>query len=444
MRENVDDFSGKNVVCFINDLWSSALSEVRLKAPLQECGFNVIQGNDFGKLLIDDLSKADFIVIQRDFPIYLDIFFHILKQIKKYNLPLIYEIDDHLFDLPQDHPDQQLGCYSSRFTPMLLAICNADMVTASTEPLANFLRAFNSNVHVLQNYLIDKYWRLSTAKKERNTQEIVVGYIGGTTHAADLEMIVKAFQSIGQQYGDRVKFKFWGARPPDETLSHPKVDWQPVVASYQEYALTFQSQDIDILVAPLIDNPFSQSKSHLKFLEYSTLGIPGIYSDVTPYRNIVKHGENGFLASSVEEWVDCLQKLISSPDLRYRMSQNALDTVKRNWLLSENAYRWSQLYNNVQSRTLKSQVPLDGVSLTRDDVLYKIFSLQSDQIGKLVKKERLLEEKEQLLETKERLLQEKDWMFHEIINSSSWKMTSPFRWLAHEVRKLKQKIFPQK
>lgn len=435
MQENANNFPGKNVICFTNDSWSSALSEIRLKAPLQACGFNVVQGNDFDKLLVDDLSKADFIVIQRDFPIYLDIFFHILKQIKKYNLPLIYEIDDHLFDLPQDHPDQQMGCYSSRFTPMLLAICTADMVTASTEPLAKFLRAFNSNVKVLQNCLIDKYWRLSPIKKNKNAQEdVVIGYIGGTTHAADLKMIAGALQSIGQQHGRRIKFKFWGAKPPEEILSHPKVDWQPVVASYQEYALAFQSQDIDILIAPLIDNSFSQSKSHLKFLEYSTLGIPGIYSDVTPYRNIVKHGENGFLASSDEEWVECLQNLISSPDLRYRISQNAQDTVKRDWLLSERANRWSNSYNNVRAGPLKSQVDLDAPSITQNDILHKILSLQADQIGKLVEKERILVERE-------RLLAEKEWLLHEIINSSSWRITDPFRRFADEIRKIKQKIF---
>lgn len=436
MQENTNDIPGKNVVCFTNDSWSSALSEIRLKAPLQECGFNVVQGNDFGKLLIDDLSKADFIVIQRDFPIYLDIFFHILKQVKKYNLPLIYEIDDHLFDLPQDHPDQQIGCYSSRFTPMLWAICTADMVTASTEPLAKFLRAFNSNVQVLQNCLIDKYWRLSPIKRNKNAQEdVVIGYVGGTTHAADLKMIVEALQSIGQQYGNRVKFKFWGAKPPEEILSHPRVDWQPVVASYQEYALAFQSQDIDILVAPLINNSFSQSKSNLKFLEYSTLGVPGIYSDVTPYRNIVKHGENGFLASSVEEWVECLQNLISSPDLRYRMSQNAQDTVKRDWLMSERAYRWSESYNNVRAGPLKSRVDSDDSSLTQDGILHKILSLQADQIGKLVEKERILAERERLPAEKDRLLQE-------IYNSSSWRITGPFRWFADKIRKIKQKTIP--
>ena len=421
-----EDLSGKTAVCFTNDLWSSALTELRLKAPLEQSGFHVVQGNDFDKLLVEDLSKADFVVIQRDFPLYIDNFFHVLKQVKLNKLPLVYDIDDNLFELPADHKDQDH--YSGRYVPMLWAIWNADMVTVSTEALAGFLMPFNNKIHVLKNYLVDKYWHFSPVKRDKDERDgVVIGYIGGTTHAADLKMIAEALRLIGQEYGSMVRFKFWGALPPQEILNHPYVDWQPVVSDYQEYATAFQTQDIDILIAPLIDSPFSQSKSHVKFLEYSTLGVPGVYSNVTPYQHVVTHGENGFLAASQDEWIQCLRSLISSPSLRSRLAQNAQEAVKRDWLLSKNAHKWSELYCDLSADGAEGYNDSSKPSEAMDAALRNILSVQAIQIEKLLVQKRGLAEMEQLVQSLSAQLAEKDSQLSAIYNSSAWRMIQPLR-----------------
>jgi glycosyltransferase involved in cell wall biosynthesis len=436
----------KTAVCFTNDLWSSALAEIRLKAPLEESGFQVIQGNEFDKLLVEDLSRADFVVIQRDFPIFIDLFFQVLKHVKRNKLPLIYEIDDNLFELPMDHPDQQKGFYSGRYIPMLWAIAKADLVTASTDSIANFLLPFNKNVHVLKNYLVDKYWHFSPVKKKKDEDgSVAIGYIGGTTHATDLKMVSGSLRVIGEQYGSKVRFKFWGALPPDEISNHPYVEWQPVVADYREYATTFQSQDIDVLIAPLRDTSFARSKSHLKFLEYSTLGVPAIYSSVTPFQQVIRHGENGFLASSQEEWINCLQSLISSTGLRAQMAQEAQKTVKQDWLLSRNAYKWSDHYHDVQSNLADGRRTLDELDYERDDRLHRILSMQSDQVERLLEKERIVAEQDQFFQSAirshENALTEKEQTLQSVLNSTSWKMTRPLRDLSDGLRQIKQRIF---
>ena len=224
-----------------------------------------------------------------------------------------------------------------------------------------------------------------------------------------------------------MRFKFWGALPPQEILNHPRVDWQPVVSDYQEYATTFQTQDIDILIAPLIDSPFSQSKSHVKFLEYSTLGVPGIYSNVTPYQQVVTHGEHGFLAASQDEWVQCLRSLISSPDLRSRLAHNAQETVKRDWLLSKNAYKWSELYCDLFAEGAKGYNDSGKPSEAIEAALRNIFSVQSIQVEKLLVKKRTLAEMEQLVQSLSVQLAEKDSQLSAIYNSSAWRMIQPLR-----------------
>ena len=454
----------KKVVCFSNDIWSSALCEVRLKAPLEAAGFQVIEGNDYQKPLIENLAGVDYVVIQRDFPQYIDLFFHILEETKKYKIPLIYEIDDLLFNLPENHPLEQTGCYSSRLMPMLTAICKADLITASTEPLANFLRSFNSNVQVLSNYLIDNYWNFFPIKEIKKQEDhVVIGYIGGHTHAPDITMIMTALMEIGQQFGQKVSFKFWGLEPPEVLSSHFKVEWQPPVASYQEYAATFGSQDIDIFIAPLEDNLFTQSKSNLKFLEYSTLGVPGVYSKVKPFEEVIKHGENGFLASSDQEWIECLRTLISYPDVRNQIAQKAQQTVRKDFLLSDHAGKWSKTYNKIRIKSSKSKFLNNDILMAQDGLLQKIYSsqiAQSDRLQTQIEEKEILQielekqemlqielEKQEMLQIeleKQEILQieleKKEQILQSVLNSKSWTLTKPLRFIARKIQKTKKEL----
>ena len=59
----------------------------------------------------------------------------------------------------------------------------------------------------------------------------------------------------------------------------------------------------DVAIAPLEDDAFTRGKSDLKYLDYAALGIPGVFSDVRPYRDTVRHRETGLLAANEPERV---------------------------------------------------------------------------------------------------------------------------------------------
>ena len=351
----------KEVLIFTNDTWESALSQVRLRGPLEVAGFSVNPGNDRDQCLVDNLEDVDYVVIQRDFPQYIDQFLFVLKETRERQIPLIYEIDDLLFYLPENHPLQRDGSYSKNYIPMLIAINRADLVTVSTAPLAHFLKPFNPNVRVLPNYLNDDLWEFQPVReKTQNDFPIVIGYIGGSTHQSDISMIANALIRIKNQYEKKVKLKFWGAEPPQELISHSKISWQPIVASYKEYAEIFCHQQIDILIAPLEDNLFNQSKSGLKYLEYSSLGVPGVFSKGKSFESIVEHGKTGFLATSEDEWVSYLEELLESPELRLRIAKNAQESVRNNFLLSDHAQEWAEAYGNIGDVFSKYQQPSEN------------------------------------------------------------------------------------
>ena len=370
----------KEVLIFTNDTWESALSQVRLRGPLEAAGYSVAPGNDREKCLVEDLEDVDFVVIQRDFPQYLNLLLFVLKETRERQIPLIYEIDDLLFCLPENHPLQKNGIYSRNFIPMLIATRLADLVTVSTEPLAHFLRPFNPNVKVLPNYLNDKLWEFSPFEEhQRRDLPVVIGYIGGSTHKPDIAMIVNALIRIKKKFQRKVTFKFWGAEPPQELVSRCTVDWQPIVASYQEYAKVFRNQRIDILVAPLEDNLFNQSKSSLKYLEYSTLGVPGVFSRIKPFKDVVEHGNTGFLASSEDEWVKFLEELITSPELRMKIARNAQESVKKGLLLSDHGQEWAEAYGTIGDVLSKFQEPSLSRYLAQESFIKDLQELNFDK-----------------------------------------------------------------
>ena len=80
------------------------------------------------------------------------------------------------------------------------------------------------------------------------------------------------------------------------------------------------------------------------------MGIPGVYSQIQPYVEIIEPGVNGFMASTVDEWFLRLCQLIEDSDLRDRVGSQALKTVKDHWLLTKKASHWFDLYNQIINR----------------------------------------------------------------------------------------------
>lgn len=71
-----------------------------------------------------------------------------------------------------------------------------------------------------------------------------------------------------------------------------------------------QTQSFDVGVMPLPDNPWTRGKCGCKALQYMALGIPAVCSPVGVNREIVGHGQTGFLPRTPQEWQDVLTTLV--------------------------------------------------------------------------------------------------------------------------------------
>ncbi len=417
ITQQLDEKPDNNILCWSSHKWKSPLCQIRLNAPLSNAGFKVIHANYSETLFQDETSRIDYHLIQRDFPGQISVFLKILEQTRKLSIPLIYEIDDLLFELPADHNLMKTGNYSCNFLPMLLAIKEADLVIVSTQPIADYLKPFNENIIVLPNYLIDEFWGFQPIKN--STQEITpitIGYVGGSTHAKDVENILAPLLRISELYQNKIQFLFWGMEPPIELTKNTKVKVRPIIENYKEFAKEFVKQDIDVLIAPLQDTPFNRAKSNLKFLEYSTLGVPGIFSKVRPYEEIVDHGVNGFLASTPQEWCEYLKILIDTPETRIKLAENAQRTVRTNFMLSQHEDEWSRALESID---IIKRARITDNDERREKILQNILINQNRQYNKLI---------------------ENNHKFEELQNSGLYPLMKPFIPIGRFIRKIKSKF----
>lgn len=322
----------------------SAIVVLRVTGPAEMAGMRVIYGNHGPVVSPEVIYEADLVVIQRDFPRFWKDYQRVIKLASEENKPVIFDLDDLLVKIPLDHSHR--SDYAGETLVMLYAILDADMVTASSHYLQEFLVELNPNSMLIHNYLNDRLWICQEQTAGSQQESFVkIGYMGSQTHQADLEDIKQVLINLNQKYPGKLEFKFWGTPPPREILELPTTEFDPIdLADYSQFASYFSQQECDILIAPLVDSEFNKAKSGIKFLEYSVLGAAGVYSKLPPYEAIIDHGVNGYLANSLEDWEKYLSELVEDRTLRNRMGENAKRSVNEHWLLSKNINQFVQVY----------------------------------------------------------------------------------------------------
>jgi len=351
-KENKLTVKPLSIIAFVSDVWEHVCPTVRVTSPARFAGVNLIKGNHFLgddiKVDLDMISQADIVLIQRDFPSQVEQYNAVVEAAKLQNKIIVYELDDLLLELPEQHPD--FYHYLTARSSILKAIVDADAVIGSTSAICKYLNTYNLNIYQFNNYLDDLIWDFPKPKNA-DREKITIGYMGGHSHSYDIESIIAPLESVLTKFNEKLVLRFWGLAPPEPIDSYGNTEWdQPGLVVYKEFAEYFIEQYCDIFIAPLADNLFNRCKSAIKYLEYSSLGIPGIYSRITPYETVVEHGVNGFLASSEDDWNKYLTLLIKDQELRAQIGNSARNNVQKNWLLSAHADEWVGIFNHIMAK----------------------------------------------------------------------------------------------
>lgn len=214
---------------------------------------------------------------------------------------LVYEIDDLLIydEIPAYNIAKPHYAYDRVGDSVKEIMEMCDLITVSTEFLGEvYQKAFNipkEKFIVVPNYL-PRWWigeamnidrQMNLWRSTRNQPRIA--FCCSTNHfdvqnknngVDDFTHLIPWIKSNIDKY----KFIFVGGFPQQlkEEVQQKKVEFQPP-SDLLNYPRELQLRNIDLLVAPLIDNTFNKCKSNIKFLEFSALGIPMAGQNILTY-----------------------------------------------------------------------------------------------------------------------------------------------------------------
>jgi glycosyltransferase involved in cell wall biosynthesis len=257
---------------------------------------------------------------------------------------VIFDTDDLVFEPAMhahfaflDHwTDRERRAWTERLGEFRMTLRACGRASVSTAPLCEHARRHCDHVEVVFNAVSEQMVALADAALEQhgdNTapfpgREVSIAYLSGSrTHERDFseagEALVWALDTYPQ-----VRCLLVGKLDLDARFDRfesriariPVQPWQ---------ALPELLSRVDVNLAPLErDNPFTECKSSVKYLEAALVAVPTIASARPDFVRVIDHRRNGLLADSPEEWREALRQLIESPELRHELGRRAHDDVR--------------------------------------------------------------------------------------------------------------------
>jgi len=154
-----------------------------------------------------------------------------------------------------------------------------------------------------------------------------VAFLGGFGHkpnAEAVEWFVRDVMPILRRRMPGVKLRVFGSNMPDDLAETLAAEEDVVVEGWVE-DVRAAYDTCRVFIAPL------QSGAGIKGKVIAALahGVPTVMSPVAAEGISVAHGTDAFIASSPEEWVDCIRKVYGSHEAWQRMSKAAHASAER-------------------------------------------------------------------------------------------------------------------
>lgn len=306
-----------------------------------------------------EIEYPDVVVFGRTYPVAFDPI-KIMKDYKAAGKRVVYDMDDDFWQVAKDNPSSLASnANKDQYEGM---IKEADEVITPSPVLANKFKKLDKKkrVSICPNGIDFEEYKL----RDGGNEELVIGYMGASSHWKDLCLITGALEKLAKKY--EFRFDVYGlCSEPLESLIyfHQKYlagQFQPEHNEYFKSSLDFfdglkrlrgrhypfmppelhptvlHRVNFDIGIAPLEDNEFNRGKSNIKFYEYASVGTVCLASDVEPYKQ-----EVGYRCKNTEKgWYDALEKLIVNKKFRKELQQKQYDWVKKNRSLEAIGIDW--------------------------------------------------------------------------------------------------------
>ena len=236
---------------------------------------------------------------------------HQLIAARTLNIPYVVDTDDLVW---VDNPLSPFKLNAEQITVHDKILKLAKKLIVSTKPLQEEIKyRIGKEAVILPNLIQRKHLH---PPRIQNRSPLRVLYAGSSTHVNDL----KTFHGMIKKAATSGKYKFvFVGWVPDELKPYVEFHNWTTTDKYVPYLSTL---DCDIGFIPLANNRFNRSKSHIKLLEFSAIGLPVIASKGEAY----KENPNIPMEFNLLE----LLEMLSDP------------TIRKQW--ADNNYQFAQQY----------------------------------------------------------------------------------------------------
>jgi glycosyltransferase involved in cell wall biosynthesis len=260
----------------------------------------------------------------------------VLARLARSGTAITWDTDDDLTAIPKESPVySRTGGLTARriFAQTVKAAKLARSVTTTNELLASkYRRAGVERVDVIGNYLAPK-----VSRPRRRHDGVVIGWIAGLEHRADVARIPVAdalrrlmaehqgvrVECIGVDLNLRERYRH-DARVPFRELPRRMAAW-------------------DIGIAPLANIPINRTRSDIKLKEYAASRVVWLASPVGPYAGLGE--EQGGRLVPDDGWFEALERLVTQRRERRRLARHGRAWAKRQ-TVDAVADRWEEAFVN--------------------------------------------------------------------------------------------------
>jgi len=293
------------------------------------------KGKYFSKFLIfiksillrfRDLRRVrnyDIVFIYREAVMFGSTFFE--KKFKKKGALIILDFDDAIWLMDVSEGNKKLS-WLKRPSKTADILKLSDMAFVGNSYLATYAQQYNPNVKIVPTTLDTRKMK---TKHQMVSEKICIGWTGSHTTLKHFELAIPFLKKIAEKYPVKIKII------SDIPLNSNELRFD--FCRWNKDSETEDLSEIDIGIMPLPDNDWARGKCGFKGLQYMAVGIPAVMSPVGVNTEIIKDGENGFLAANEDEWIEKLSLLIESPELRKKIGATGRKTVEEKY--SFNAWK---------------------------------------------------------------------------------------------------------
>jgi glycosyltransferase involved in cell wall biosynthesis len=222
------------------------------------------------------------------------------------------------------------------------SIAQVHAVIAGNTYLADYARQFNPTVTIIPTTIDTDFHKPMPALRGKGP--VVIGWSGSISTIKHFEHALPVLTALKEKYGERIRIRVIG----DAAYRHAALGVEARAWSAATEVEDLNGFDIGIMSLP--DDEWAKGKCGLKGLSYMACGVPTVMSPVGVNSSIIAHGENGFLASTTDEWIARLSELIEEPALREKLGRAGRETVLQRYSVAANSAAYLKILNSLRKQ----------------------------------------------------------------------------------------------